>query len=268
MKDKFILGRYLPIDSFFHSLDPRAKFIFVFFFIILIFFAHSVGTYLWIFSLILLAIRLARIHIIYIIKGLTPLWIFLILTFLMHMFLTKGGKELIHIGFLTVDTHGIEEGIYIALRLLFIMCASTILTLATSPLDLTHAFERLLAPFRYVKVPVQQLSLMMAIALRFIPTLMEEMDKIILAQKSRGSEMSSGNLWQRLKAFVPILIPIFISAFQRAEDLAIAMEVRGYEVGVERTNYRHLNWKLKDTLFLLSIIPISLVLLLLKYLGV
>ncbi|MCI2803419.1 energy-coupling factor transporter transmembrane component T family protein [Staphylococcus pettenkoferi] len=268
MKDKFILGRYLPLDSVIHRLDPRAKFIFVFLFIILVFFAHSVATYLWLFLLIFSAMQLAKIRPWYIVKGLTPLWIFLALTFVMHLFLTKGGTRLIQVGMISIDSNGIIEGIYIVLRLMFIMMISTILTLSTSPLDLTHAFDKLLSPLKLVKVPVQQLSLMMSIALRFIPTLMEELDKIILAQKSRGSEISSGSLITRLRAFVPLLIPLFISAFQRAEDLAIAMEVRGYDVDRERTNYRRLHWKFKDTCFLLSIIPIALILFGLKYLGV
>ncbi|MGJ7587489.1 energy-coupling factor transporter transmembrane component T family protein [Staphylococcus shinii] len=268
MKDKFIIGRYLPLDTIIHRLDPRAKLIFVFIFIILIFFAHSFTTYLWLFISIIILMKLAQIKFWFLAKGLTPIWIFLIFTFLMHLFLTKGGTRLFELGFVSIDTDGILEGIYIVLRLMFIIMISTIMTLSTSPIDLTDAFEKLLSPLKLVKIPVHQLSMMMSIALRFIPTLMNELDKIILAQKSRGSEISSGSIINRVKAFVPLLIPLFISAFQRAEDLAIAMEVRGYDTKKQRTNYRKLQWQVKDSLTLLLLLPISVVLFVLKFMGV
>lgn len=268
MKDKFIIGRYLPLNTFIHHIDPRAKLIFVFLFIILIFLAHSFATYAWLFALIISILKAARIQLWYLIKGLTPIWIFLIFTFIMHLFLTKGGTRLVEIGFISIDTEGILEGIFIVLRLMFIMMISTIMTLTTSPIDLTDAFEKLLAPLKLIKIPVHQLSMMMSIALRFIPTLMNELDKIILAQKSRGSEISSGSIINRVKAFVPLLIPLFISAFQRAEDLAIAMEVRGYDTKKQRTNYRKLQWQVKDSLTLLLLLPISVVLFVLKFMGV
>lgn len=268
MKDKFILGRYLPLDTVIHRIDPRAKLIFVFCFIIMVFFAHSPATYAWLFILIIGIMFLAHIPFAYLIKGLYPLWIFLIFTFLMHLFLTKGGHTLVHVWVITIDSDGIIEGLYIVLRLMFIMMISTLMTLATSPIELTDAFEKLLSPLKLIRVPVQQLSLMMSIALRFIPTLMEELDKIILAQKSRGSEISSGNIWERVKAFIPLLIPLFISAFQRAEDLAIAMEVRGYDTQIQRTNYRRMHWTYTDTFVLVMLIPIGCILFLLKHLGV
>ncbi|CEF18162.1 Energy-coupling factor transporter transmembrane protein EcfT [Staphylococcus xylosus] len=268
MKDKFIIGRYLPLDTIIHRLDPRAKLIFVFVFIILIFFAHSLATYLWLFISIIAFMKLAQIKLWFLAKGLTPIWIFLIFTFLMHLFLTKGGTRLFELGFVSIDIDGILEGIYIVLRLMFIIMISTIMTLSTSPIDLTDAFEKLLSPLKLVKIPVHQLSMMMSIALRFIPTLMNELDKIILAQKSRGSEISSGSIINRVKAFVPLLIPLFISAFQRAEDLAIAMEVRGYDTKKQRTNYRKLQWQTKDSLTLLILLPLSVVLFVLKFMGV
>lgn len=268
MKDKFIIGRYLPLDTLVHRLDPRAKLIFVMVFIILIFMAHSFSTYLWLLLLILIFVRLSRIKLWFLVKGLTPIWIFLIFTFAMHLFLTKGGTRLIEIGFISIDTHGVLEGIYIVLRLMFIIMISTVMTLTTSPIDLTDAFEKLLTPLKWIKVPVHQLSMMMSIALRFIPTLMNELDKIILSQKSRGSEISSGGIVNRIKAFIPLLIPLFVSAFQRAEDLAIAMEVRGYDTTKQRTSYRRLHWQWKDTVVLLLLIPIAIILFALKILGV
>ncbi|EJG1220894.1 energy-coupling factor transporter transmembrane protein EcfT [Staphylococcus pseudintermedius] len=259
MKDKLIIGRFLPLDTVIHRLDPRAKLIFVFLFIIIIFFSHAPLSYLWLALILLTVTKLARIPLWFLIKGLLPVFFFLILTFMMHLFLTKGGTRLIEWGFITIDSNGIREGILIMLRLGFIMIVSTILTLTTSPLNLTDAFDRLFKPLKYIKIPVAALSMMMSIALRFIPTLMEELDKIILSQKSRGSNISSGSLAARIKAFIPLLIPLFISAFQRAEELAIAMEVRGYDANAERTSYRILKWQLKDTLLIISLVPIAAV---------
>lgn len=268
MKNKLIIGRYLPSNSFIHQLDPRSKLIFVFAFIIFIFLCHSFGTYAWLFVLILIIMNMAKINFMFLIKGLTPIFIFLIFTFLMHVFFTKGGTILFQWNFITIESKGILEGIFISLRLIFIVMIATIMTLSTSPIDLTDAFEKLLTPLKWLKIPVHQLSMMMSIALRFIPTLMDELDKIILAQKSRGSEISSGGLVTRIQAFVPLLIPLFISAFQRAEELAIAMEVRGYDAHAERTSYRMLQWRLRDTCTLLLLIPILAILLLIKFFGV
>ncbi|MBO1198054.1 energy-coupling factor transporter transmembrane protein EcfT [Staphylococcus simiae] len=268
MKNKLIIGRYLPNNSIIHNLDPRAKLIFVFLFIILIFFCHSPITYLWLFALILLFMKLAKIQFWFLIKGLTPIFVFLIFTFLMHVFFTKGGQVLVQWHSFTIETAGIVEGIYISLRLIAIVMVATLMTLSTSPIDLTDAFDKLLTPLKWIKIPVHQLSMIMSIALRFIPTLMDELDKIILAQKSRGSEISSGNITTRIKAFIPLLVPLFISAFQRAEELAIAMEVRGYDANVKRTSYRLLKWQLRDTIALVLLIPIAIILFVIKYSGV
>ncbi|AVQ33609.1 energy-coupling factor transporter transmembrane protein EcfT [Staphylococcus muscae] len=265
MKDKLIIGRYLPLDSVLHRLDPRSKFLFVFLFIIVIFFSHDWLAYIWLGFVLYVFLRLGRIPLWFLLKGLLPLFVFLSLTLLMHLFLTKGGVRLFEWGIISIDSHGLQEGLLIVLRLSYIMIISTILTLTTSPLDLTDAFDRLFKPLRYLKIPVAALSMMMAIALRFIPTLMEELDKIINAQKSRGAAFASGSLMSRIKAFVPLFIPLFISAFQRAEELAIAMEVRGYDANAERTSYRRLEWQLQDTVALFCIIPIAAVSLTIRY---
>ncbi|EKU48900.1 energy-coupling factor transporter transmembrane component T family protein [Staphylococcus massiliensis] len=268
MKDKMIIGRYLPNDTIIHRLDPRMKLIFTILFMIAIFLCHSFPQFLIVLIVIGIMVKLADIKLPFLLKGLTPIFVFLIFTFLMHVFLTKGGKRLFEWGILSIYQQGILEGTYIVLRLAFVVIVSTILTLTTSPISLTDAIERLLSPLKRLKVPVNAISMMMSIALRFIPTLMEELEKIILAQKSRGSDINSGNFITRLKAFIPLLIPLFISSFQRAEDLAIAMEVRGYDSKKERTSYRHLKWQLKDTFVLLTIIPIVAAILVLKFLGV
>ncbi|MCH8647450.1 energy-coupling factor transporter transmembrane protein EcfT [Staphylococcus lugdunensis] len=268
MKNKLIIGRYLPTKSLIHELDPRAKLIFVFLFIITIFFAHSFTTFAWLLLIILAIMICAKIKLWFLLKGLTPIFIFLIFTFVMHILFTKGGFVLIQIGAFTIESAGVLEGIFISLRLILIVMIATIMTLSTSPIDLTDAFEKLMYPLKWIKVPVHQLSMIMSIALRFIPTLMDELDKIILAQKSRGSEISSGGIFARIKAFVPLMIPLFVSAFQRAEDLAIAMEVRGYDANVQRTSYRTLQWQIKDTIVILAMIPIAGLMFVLKLIGV
>ncbi|QLK86593.1 energy-coupling factor transporter transmembrane protein EcfT [Staphylococcus sp. 17KM0847] len=266
MKDKLIIGRYLPIDSLIHRLDPRSKFLFVFLFIVVIFLSHEWFSYLWLGFVIYIIVKMSRIPLWFLLKGLLPIFFFLSLTFIMHMFLTKGGIRLFEWGIISIDTGGLQEGTLIVLRLSFIMIISTILTLTTSPLDLTDAFDRLFKPLTYIKIPVSALSMMMAIALRFIPTLMEELDKIMSAQKSRGTVLSSGSISARIKAFIPLLIPLFISAFQRAEELAIAMEVRGYDANIQRTSFRKLQWVWCDTIALLCIIPIAVIALSIRYL--
>lgn len=253
-----IIGRYLPLNSIVHRIDPRAKFLFVFLFIIIIFFSHHWFAYLWLAIILFVFIKLARLPLFFLLKGLTPIFLFLAFTFVMHMFITKGGVRLFEWGIVSIDSHGLNEGALIVLRLTFIMVTSTILTLTTSPLELTAAFERLFKPLKYIKVPVAVLSMMMSIALRFIPTLMEELDKIMMSQKSRGSDFNSGSLFHRIKAFIPLFIPLFISAFKRAEDLAIAMEVRGYDTHLERTSFRRLEWHWRDTITLILLIPIGI----------
>lgn len=264
VKDKLIIGRYLPLNSIVHRIDPRAKFLFVFLFIIIIFFSHHWFAYLWLACILLVIIKLARLPLFFLLKGLTPVFIFVGLTFVMHLFVTKGGTRLFEWGILSIDSQGVNEGALIVCRLIFIMLISTILTLTTSSLELTDAFERLFKPLKYIKIPVAALSMMMSIALRFIPTLMEELDKIMMSQKSRGSDFNSGGLFHRIQAFVPLLIPLFISAFKRAEDLAIAMEVRGYDAQLERTSYRHLEWHFKDTVTIALLIPIGAVVYLIR----
>lgn len=155
-------------------------------------------------------------------------------------------------------------GIMISLRFILIIFLTTIMTLTTSPIALTDAIESLLKPFKKLKLPVHELALMMSIALRFIPTLMDETQKVMKAQMSRGSDMTAGTLKERIKAVIPLLVPLFVSAFKRAEDLAIAMEVRGYKGDVSRTKYRKLDWHTYDTLSLLTLIPITVLILYLK----
>lgn len=258
MLDKMILGRYVPIDSYVHALDPRAKILFVFSMMVIVFLANNWITYILLTAVILIAMLLSKLKLSFLINGLKPIMLLVLFTFFMHLFLTKGGGTLFQWGIVSIDKQGVQMGIFISMRFILIIFLTTIMTLTTRPLSLTDAIESLFKPLKRIKVPVHELALMMSIALRFIPTLMDETTKVMRAQMSRGSDMTSGPFISRIKAIVPLLVPLFVSAFKRAEDLAIAMEVRGYRGDVNRTKYRKLHWERRDTITMLSLIPIIL----------
>lgn len=264
MLDKMILGRYVPIDSLIHRLDPRAKLLFVFTMTILIFFMDNWYTYSFGFLIIVTLIKMSNLKFMFVFNGLKPILFLIIFTFLMHVFLTKGGKTIFEWGIFNIQMEGIKMGIMISFRFILIIFLSTLMTLTTSPIALTDALETLLTPFKTIKLPVHELALMMSIALRFIPTLMDETQKVMKAQMSRGSDMGSGSAFDRLKAVIPLLIPLFVSAFKRADELAVAMEVRGYKGDVGRTKYRKLKWQMKDTMALISLLHLGLIILLLR----
>ncbi|QCT73955.1 energy-coupling factor transporter transmembrane component T family protein [Macrococcoides canis] len=264
MLDKMILGRFVPLQSFVHQLDPRMKMIFVFAMMILIFLMNNWQSYAVGIILIFIILKASNLSFIFLFNGLKPILFLLIFTLLMHVFLTKGGTTLIDYGIINIQSQGIIMGMMISLRFVLIIFLTTIMTLTTSPIALTDAIESILKPFKKLKLPVHELALMMSIALRFIPTLMDETQKVMKAQMSRGSDMTAGTLKERIKAVIPLLVPLFVSAFKRAEDLAIAMEVRGYKGDVGRTKYRKLDWHIHDTLSLLTLIPITLLILYLK----
>ncbi|TDM16849.1 energy-coupling factor transporter transmembrane protein EcfT [Macrococcoides canis] len=264
MLDKMILGRFVPLQSFVHQLDPRMKMIFVFAMMILIFLMNNWQSYAVGIILIFIILKASNLSFIFLFNGLKPILFLLIFTLLMHVFLTKGGTTLFDYGIINIQSQGIIMGMMISLRFVLIIFLTTIMTLTTSPIALTDAIESILKPFKKLKLPVHELALMMSIALRFIPTLMDETQKVMKAQMSRGSDMTAGTLKERIKAVIPLLVPLFVSAFKRAEDLAIAMEVRGYKGDVGRTKYRKLDWHTYDTLSLLTLIPITLLILYLK----
>lgn len=251
MMEKMIFGRFIPGDSLVHRLDPRAKILFVFLFIAIVFVANNALTYLLLLVFTFLVVFLSKIRLYFLINGLKPVFILLIFTFLLHIFFTKEGDVLFSFWFVEVYEEGLRQGIFISIRFLVLVFITSILTLTTSPISITDGIEVLLGPFKRVKLPVHELALMMSISLRFIPTLMDETGKILKAQMARGSDIGSGPIKERIKAVVPLLIPLFVSAFKRAEDLATAMEVRGYRGGEGRTRYRQLNWRLIDSLSLL-----------------
>jgi energy-coupling factor transport system permease protein len=246
MQDKLIIGQYLPLDSLFHRLDPRTKIISVFLFVFVIFIAKGLLAYGISLLFVAVFIYLSKVPVKYILKGLRPVLFLILLTFFLHIFMTRTGEIVWSFWRLNVYSGGIEQGIYISMRFLLLVSMTTLLTLTTAPIAITDGIESLLGPLKKVKVPVHEIALMLSISLRFIPTLLEETDKIMKAQASRGVEFNSGSLKSRIKAYIPLLIPLFISAFKRADDLAIAMEARGYRGGEGRTKYRMLQMSAID----------------------
>ncbi len=257
MMEKMIFGRYIPGDSFVHKLDPRSKLIFVFIFIAIVFLANNAVTYGLLLGFTLLTVFVSKIRLYFLLNGLKPILFLLVFTFLLHIFFTKEGDLLWKWQFIEVYEEGLRQGIFISLRFLVLVLMTSILTLTTSPISITDGMEVLLNPFKRFKLPVHELALMMSISLRFIPTLMDETDKIMKAQMARGSDITSGSIKERIKAVVPLLIPLFVSAFKRAEDLAVAMEVRGYRGGEGRTRYRQLKWDWRDTIIMLLLIVMA-----------
>ncbi|MFP3726123.1 energy-coupling factor transporter transmembrane component T family protein [Priestia filamentosa] len=257
MMNNMIIGQYVPGDSFIHRMDPRAKLIIVFLYVAVIFLANNIVSYSIIGLFAILSVLVSRVPIYFIIKGLKPILFIIIFTFLLHIFMTREGEVIANIGFLKIYEGGVIQGIYISLRFLFLILLTTLLTLTTTPIEVTDGMETLLHPLKKVRFPVHELALMMSISLRFIPTLMDETDKILKAQTARGVDFSSGPLKDRLKAVVPLLIPLFISAFKRAEELATAMEARGYQGGEGRTKYRQLSWGSIDTMALVIFVIVA-----------
>lgn len=245
MMKNFTIGQYYPVKSPIHSLDPRTKITCVFIFIIALFLAYDYYSYAntIIFSLIMIV--LSRVPLKTILKALKPIIIFVLITALIHAFLTPG-TEVWRWGVLKVTKEGLNQAVFTACRLILLIGVSSLLTLTTTPISLTDGMESILGPFKRIGLPAHELAMMMTIALRFIPTLLEETDKIMKAQVSRGADFISGNLIKKSKALVPLLVPLFISAFKRAEELALAMEARGYHGGEGRTRMRVLRMKSAD----------------------
>lgn len=240
------IGQYYPGESFIHLLDPRIKIVISFLFIILIFFVKSFYGYGFVLLFLITIVAISGIPAKYVIKGLKPLIFIILLTFFLNIFFTSGGTVLWRLGFLELTREGLFQGVFMALRLIFLVTGTSLLTLTTSPNALTDGIESLLNPLRVIKFPAHELAMMMTIALRFIPTLLEETDKIMKAQMARGADFESGNILQRAKALVPLLVPLFISAFRRADELAMAMESRCYRGGDNRTRMKVLKLDGRD----------------------
>ena len=252
MMNKLILGRYIPGDSFVHRLDPRAKLIASFYFIGIIFICNNFYSFGLMFLFTLLAIRLSQINMRFFLRGVKPLIWLILFTVSLQILFTQGDHVYFQWGWITISEFGLKNGAYIFIRFVLIIFMSTLLTLTTPPLSLSDAIEYLLRPLKVVKFPAHEVSLMLSIALRFVPTLMDETEKIMNAQRARGVDFSEGNLMQKMKSIVPLLIPLFVSSFNRAEELATAMEARGYNGGDGRTKYRILRWEKEDTFVMIA----------------
>ncbi len=228
------LGQYYPGNSIIHRLDPRVKIINTFAYIITLFLVKDFFGFLTALFFLSLIILLAKVPLKFIFKGLKPIFFIIIFTFTVNMFMTKG-QPLLTIGFLVITKEGLYNAFFMGVRLVLLIIGSSLLTLTTKPINLTDGIERLLSPFKKIGLPAHELAMMMTIALRFIPTLLEETDKIMKAQMARGADFETGNLIRRAKSLIPLLVPLFISAFRIAQDLAMAMEARCYRGGDERT---------------------------------
>ena len=242
------LGQYFPGKSFIHLLDPRTKLIVLVLYIVALFTASWWVSYALCFAFLAICIALSTIPVKAIIRGLKPLIMILVFTGILNLFFTGGENVLIKIWVVTITLEGVIRAVFMVSRILMLISATFLLTYTTSPISLTDGLESLMAPLKKLKVPVHELSMMMCIALRFIPTLIEETDKIMSAQKARGADFETGNLLQKVKALVPILVPLFVSAFRRADELATAMECRCYQGGDGRTKMKLLRFHRGDVI--------------------
>ena len=253
MMKNITMGQYYPVDSFVHRLDPRMKIILTILMIVAVFMVHSLVGYAIVLGFVYLTARMANVPFKMLLKGLKPLRLILILTFVLNLFFNSGETVLFHWSFITLTAEGLSTAVHYTLRLGFLVLGTSLLTLTTSPVTLADGIELLLSPFKRFHFPAHELAMMMTIALRFIPTLLEEADKIMKAQMARGADFESGNLMARAKAMIPLLVPLFVSAFRRAGDLAMAMEARCYHGGENRTRLRVLRITRNDYLALAAV---------------
>ena len=242
------LGQYFPGQSVIHRLDPRTKLTMLVAYIVALFLAEGWVSYGLVFLFLAVVIRLSTIPLKSILRGMKPLVMILIFTGVLNLFFTQDGEVLVKFWVLTVTSGGLSRALMMMARILMLISGTFLLTYTTSPIALTDGLEALMNPLKKVGVPVHELSMMMCIALRFIPTLIEETDKIMSAQKARGADFESGSLTDRAKALIPILVPLFISAFRRADELATAMECRCYQGGEGRTKMKQLHYHREDFL--------------------
>lgn len=252
------LGQYYPGESLVHKLDARIKIIATVAFIAAVFIVDNFYGFVIIMAALAAVIGVSKVPLRFILRGLKPVFVIILFTFVLNLFMIRG-EVLWSLGFLHITKQGLHTAVFLAIRLIFLIIGSSMLTLTTRPISLTDGIEKLLNPLKRFKVPAHELAMMMTIALRFIPTLMEETDKIMKAQQARGADFESGNLMRRIKALIPILVPLFISAFRIASDLAMAMEARCYRGDHGRTRMNAMKIQKRDiaavalTLFFLAV---------------
>ena len=261
------LGQYFPGNSVIHRLDPRTKLIMTVLYIVALFLAVNWISYGLMLLFLLVCIRISGIPFKSIVRGMKPLVIIVIFTGILNLFYTDGGTVILSVWKFTITTAGVVRAIFMVGRILMLVSGTFLLTYTTSPISLTDGLESLMSPLKKIRVPVHELSMMMCIALRFIPTLIEETDKIMSAQKARGADFETGNVLERAKALIPILVPLFVSAFRRADELATAMECRCYQGGEGRTKMKLLRYHRNDFFALGTGVCLILVVSCLRYLG-
>lgn len=240
------IGQYFPGNSPVHRMDSRVKLVLTMAFIVMLFMSSSIYGLLVGILFTVLSFAVSKIPVKMILKSLKPIVPIIIFTAVLNLFFVRTGEVLWEFKFIKITSEGIHTAVFMTVRIICLIVGSSLLTYTTSPIDLTDAIERLLSPLKKIKAPVHELAMMMTIALRFIPTLIEETDKIMAAQKARGADMETGSLIQRAKALIPILIPLFVSSFRRAEELALAMECRCYHGGEGRTRMKQLKTSVID----------------------
>ena len=256
MRSDVAFGQYYPTRSFVHKMDPRAKIVFLIAYIVLIFIVRNFYGFAVCAGLLILAVLFARVPIFKVLKSIRAILFIIIITVLINLFLHReeGDVVLFNWWIFTVTDSSLRFAGFMALRLILLILGSSLLTLTTTPVSLTDGLESLMSPLKIVRFPVHEIALVMSIALRFIPTLMEETERIISAQKARGADFDSGNIFKRIKALIPILIPLIISAFRRADELGDAMEARCYTGSKIRTKYKKLKFGVNDVIGLLFVL--------------
>lgn len=240
------IGQYYPANSILHKLDPRVKIVCTLLFLISLFLQKSILGYVVATIFLVTVIKKSKVPLKFIVKGLKPIVMLLMITVIFNLFLTDGPTVLVKFWIFKITDTGLNSAVYMAVRLTYLIIGSSLMTFTTTPNELTDGIEKLLHPLNKIKVPVHEIAMMMSIALRFIPILLEETDKIMKAQIARGADLESGNIIQKAKSMIPILVPLFVSAFRRANDLAMAMESRCYRGGDGRTKMKPLQYKKRD----------------------
>lgn len=235
MSRSITLGQYLPGNSYVHNLNPRLKILVLLLLLVLLFSLNSFTGLITLLAMAIILLFSARIPFRYFLKGLRPILYIVLFALVIYTFFTKGGVVLLRLGSFTIESEGVIEGLFVITRLVTLIVFSLIVTLTTTPLSLTHGMSYFLKPLNKIGLPTDEVAMIMAIALRFIPTLMEESQRLMRAQVSRGADFETGSIFRRAKSLIPLIVPLFVSAFRRADDLALAMEARGYRLGEIRT---------------------------------
>jgi len=261
MSRSITLGQYIPGESVIHRLNPRLKILTLVLVLVLLFLLETFSGLIFALALALAIFTLAGIPFSYLLRGLRPILYIALFALVIYFFFTSGGVVLFRIGFITVESEGVEQGLFIVARLVALVLFSLLVTLTTTPLSLTHGMGFFLKPLRYFGLPTDEVAMIMTVALRFIPTLMEESQRLMRAQLARGADFETGSIFRRARSMVPLIVPLFVSAFRRADELALAMEARGFRIGAKRTRMHRDEIMFRDwaaLVFVLALIVLAL----------